>query len=331
MSQFQKSYKDTIRNLKLEQKERTPADTHIPVYKINKLFQTYTLNIDDTNINNEFIKLNEYQRNASDIVDFSIPREKDYYEDIIKYLPSLIDEQFVDNDYLTGLYFNKMLNLKNISCFIAGFNKDSLHRGLSYNNKIKYYGCDKVYNYSNKKLYINGVARKCDVHDINSVRSINLQMGEVIPVKSLDLYICDIKAVTDQSLLCSYLIQQSFMKLKSTIILRLPETMYLNTLHHILLFFTSHYAYISIFKTPWGKIPKHYIILKDQKREIENVKYNKLITYAKNKIDYIYKIDCLYKLDEINIKKLSENILKLTEYDLFNPEDIQTACLELIE
>ena len=81
MSQFQKSYKDTIRNLKLEQKERTPADTHIPVYKINKLFQTYALNIDDTNINNEFIKLNEYQRNASDIVDFSIPREKDYYED----------------------------------------------------------------------------------------------------------------------------------------------------------------------------------------------------------------------------------------------------------
>jgi hypothetical protein len=363
MSQFQKSYKETIRNLKLE---------HIPQNKQNKqiaLFQNYKLDLfTDIEIvtQDAFIKLsNKKNLNNKEYIEkttepdaetdpvaktdashtetaepdaktanitycslVSKNREKNYYDDIIKLLPSLIDNYIVDDDFLSGLYFNKqIIQLKNISCFIGGFVKNSVLHGLSYNTKLKYYGCDKTFNYNNKKLYINGISKKCDMHDINSVRSINLQMGEIIPIKSLDLYICDIKCNTYQDLLNCYLIQQSFMKLKGIIILRLP--MDLNPLIHLLLFFIMHYKYVSIFKTPWGLVPKYYIILKEQKKEIESAKYSKLITYAKNKFDVIFNDDIINKeLETIN--KLAKDINSLVQYDHVNLEEINNACLELI-
>jgi hypothetical protein len=319
MSQFQKSYKDTIRNLKLEKKEDI---------EYNQLFNSYLLPIKNSSELNNFIKINEYKSANSQLIDFTKQREKDYYDNIIKYLPSIIDDQFIDSDYLTGLYFNKMLKLKNSSCFIAGFVKDAVLRGLSYNNIIKYYGCDKIFNPSNKRKYINGIARKCDVHDINSVRSINLQMGEHLPVKSLDLYLCDIKANTYQDLLCSYLIQHSFMKLKCIVILRMPNTLELNSIYNLLSFFTNYYKNVSIFKTPWGINPKYYIILKEQKKEIDSAKHNKLIIYAKNKIDYIFD-------DYINpeeLSKLKDNILHLINHEENNTDEIiLNDCLELIK
>ncbi len=301
MSFFQRSYKDTLRVLKAETEKKEKIEENKNSYDIvpNTInFAPYIYDISNISLD-PFDSNLFYKKSYRRAYEYEFPfdgvkqnkRRQNFYKHIQEYLTNIIKERLVNEDYLSGYFITKeMLSIKTkkIKIFMAGLTKDSILHGImdasiTKNISVDYIGCDRVMSKIYRYKYYNGVSKKCNVHDIDSAVSINIELGEKISIKSIDLFIVDIKAATTCDVLCSYIIQYTFMSKNGTIILRLPDSWnkIYTSMVTLLIFFISQYKSVRIFKTPWGNIPKVYILLYGLKEEITQAKKMSLISYAK--------------------------------------------------
>lgn len=219
-------------------------------------------------------------------------RKVDPFEDVYNLLPQLYDDNpYVDADFLTGYYFAKyVLAIKGqstgekITSFHSGLSSDGITRGLFYAFaslpkpiKWDFYGCDKKFKKEYANKYINSKSIKCDVFDINSVRSINIQISEKI--KSFDFYISDVRPTDLYDTMCQLILCTN--KVKGFTIIRLPTIWkaIFTAMTNLLLYLISQYNIVKIFKTPWGLTPKFYLIIGSPKEPYSAVKYTGLIKY----------------------------------------------------
>jgi hypothetical protein len=301
MALFQKSYKDILRELKAEtEKKEKQSETNNSYEMVPNTtsFTPYIYDMSDMTFEpydtNMF-----YKKSQREFFEYEIPVEEkellkrkfNYFKQVLEYLTTVIKDRLINDDYLTGYFIAKELlpiKSRKIKVFMAGLTKDSMLHGIidSLGNKkikVEYNGCDKYISSIHKQKYYNGVSKKCNIHDINSAVSINIELGEKISVKSLDLYIADIKATNTYDVLCSYIIQHTFMSKNGTIILRLPNVWKdcSTSMITLLLYFISQYKSVRIFKTPWGQYSRNYVLLYGLKETISQTKKNNLISYAK--------------------------------------------------
>jgi hypothetical protein len=200
-------------------------------------------------------------------------RTDDNYKELNFILPSIIKVDAVDGDFLTGYYFHRLLfpDGKKIKVFCAG---DSLiTSGMQYAYNIDLYKCDKV---KTNGKYINGLTRVCDINEMNTIRSINIELSENFKQKSLDLYICD---VYECNIIKKFILCNGFVSKTGYSIFRLPNFINKDILVDIM-FVISQFNNVKIFKTPWFKSAKIYLILSDCRNHTNQKNTNMLHLYA---------------------------------------------------
>ena len=185
----------------------------------------------------------------------------------------------VDDDFLTG-YYIAMYHLqlpKIITSFHAGISKDSLTQGIYYalakiqpKTKWQMFGCDSNPIKKYESIIKNGIKNPCDIYNINTMTSINIQLNEFIDQKSIDFYTCDIKNNGAADTLKQILLIREYLSNNCQIILRLPKNWSLQytSISTILLFCICQFKQVKIFKTPWGSVPRYYLIMQDMKSPI---------------------------------------------------------------
>lgn len=298
MSLFVKDYKSIIAALKAEQlknKENTPTTTNANI--LDDLFSSSIYNISDVSIypidhkhmyKKSFARKHTYRFKTPAIQ----PNPSiDPYADVYLIVPQMYEEvPLVDQDFLTGYFIAKWLimpkHISKFKSFHSGISSDGITKGMFYalatNPKpIKwdFFGCDKNIKKEYTKCYVNGLSKPCNVFDINTVRSINIQLGE--KTKDLNLYIGDIRPKSFRDFMCQLLLCYGFIKDNNVIILRLPVNWASNftAMVNILLYFISQYNVVKIFKTPWGKNKKLYLIISEPKENHSASKYTTIMKY----------------------------------------------------
>ncbi len=303
MSQFKKTYQDTLRALKKEQ--NTPVVEEKTQPGILDPYESYIFDISDVELDpidttllykNNFAKLkHSYTFIMPSDAKYS-RRQSNPYLDIQAMLPAMIiDSTNVDDDFLTGYYLAKFhLDLpKIITSYHAGISKDSLMRGLYYatlaqqkdstqKTKWQMLGCDAHITKKYESIYKNGILKPCNIYNMNTSNSIKIQLSEIIDHASVDLYTCDIRSASTLDVLKQLLLIFEFLSIKSKIVLRLPTNwqQFYTSMSTVFLFLIGQFKTVKIFKTPWGVIPKYYLILHDMKEVISSKKIAALITYS---------------------------------------------------
>ncbi len=195
----------------------------------------------------------------------------------------------IDEDFLTMFYLIKsnIIKLpKNITSYHTGISSDGLLRGLfstlKKGTRWNFYGCDKNYAKLYGDRYINGIKKPCDVLNINTIRSINIQLSEKITPNSIDLFTCDIKPNTAIDVFKQYLICANWLTANGVILLRLPLNWSNNytAMITLIIYFQSHYNIVRLFKTPWNNVPKLYLIISHPKEgSIDSTKLLAITSY----------------------------------------------------
>jgi hypothetical protein len=285
------------------------------------------------------------------------PRADDRFKELSIFLPVLFEDvPIVDSDFLTGFYFGKtiiypyILGLKKqtliptISSFHSGMSSDGMIRGIWYalenvrstlgkSIKWNFLGCDNKLISKYKTKYILGISKKCNIFDINSVKSISIQLNETSI--NFDFYIADVKPNNISQLLTELLLV-NYTKFKF-IILRLP----LNWLScytqmiNVLLYFISSFQVVKIFKTPWSIIPKIYVYLETYKlnafttpRTLSLENYIKEYTSDTSINLYNKMIFNIEQSDTLEIKKSTDVIINDTQkayIDVMSYDEIATC------
>ncbi len=325
---FKKTYQDNLRLLKKEQAltaaENAKKNTDEKHTELDP-YESFVFDISDLDL--EFIEANLlYKKNFAKIKHayaFTMPAEAKFtrrlanpFVDIEAMLPKIIpDCQNVDDDFLTGYYLARFhLDLpKVMSSFSAGITKDSLTQGIYYSlakthpkTKWQMFGCDINPTDKHKAILKNGVKKPCNIYDQNSAASINIQLGETIECKTLDLYTCDVRSNSPADVLKQLLLVKDFLAPYARIVLRLPINWhtYYTSMSTILLFCVSYFKTVKIIKTPWGALPKYYLLLKDQKTNISrtvNTALKEYITALAEDADLPLISDVFYSKDEQEI------------------------------
>lgn len=276
------------------------------------------------------------------------------------YKESIITDDFLTGIYIAKEFIRNRDQLSN--WFYYGCAKTQLAKGINAEldktaTKFIKYGADIRYQHKIKKIkkenfdykkarqlklsaldmdlqerniitdlnnIFNGITKTGDISDINVIKSIVNQLNEI---DDLDFYICDIYPKNFVMLYNSVIIPLMNTKSKGFSIIRMidanewdeKETMIVN----FLLFISSFFSIVKIFKTPWGNKARYYLILSD-KQKFTTSYYTNLVKYITNacgnntplfskkydfdKIIPIYKqlqidlLDCYeyYKKDEAN-------------------------------
>jgi viroplasmin and RNaseH domain-containing protein len=330
MALFKKTYQDNLRALKKEQ-DINAANATVSELIVDP-FKSYITDIS----NNEMEPIEQvflFKKNLAKInYAYTLPipieakftnRNGNVYELTEAFLPSILpDCKSVDSDFLTGYYLAKFhLDLPQLmTSFHAGISKDSLIQGIYHamlklrpKAKWQMFGCDANKNKKYQNILKNGVRIPCDIYNSNTVNSINIQLSEVISNKSIDLYTCDIKSNSAADVLKQLLMIREYLNDSVRIVLRLPTNWhtYYTAMQTILWFCISHFKSVKIFKTPWGAVPKYYLILKDFKETINLQKATAINTYlqALNENQNTPLISKTY-LDDEDQKIIIENINK---------------------
>jgi hypothetical protein len=298
---YVKTYKDTLRQLKKENEEKEKKQETKTAYELVPTAGVFTPYIYD--LSDESLLPYEpqllYKKTHDKFHDYEIPldliesqkRKKNFFDDVKKYIVAIIKDRLIDCDYMTGYFIAKqllMIKSKKTKIFLAGLTKDNILFGIrdvleQKKNKTSYIGCDAVLSKTHKKNYCNGISKQCNIHDINSVLSINIEMGEKLSANSIDLYVADVHPNNTYDVLCSYLIQYGFTSKTGTIIMRIPNNWKdtSTSMITLILYFISEYKSVRIFKTPWGSTPKYYIILFAPKNDTTAQRKTCLISYTK--------------------------------------------------
>ena len=298
---YVKTYKDTLRQLKKENEEKEKKQETKIAYElvpIAGVFTPYIYDLSDESLLPYKPQL-LYKKTHDKFHDYEIPinllepqkRKKNFFDDVKKYIVAVIKDRLIDCDYMTGYFIAKqllMVKSKKTKIFLAGLTKDNILFGIrdvleQKKNKTSYIGCDSVLSKTHKKNYCNGISKQCNIHDINSVLSINIELGEKLPTNSMDLYVADVRPNNTYDVLCSYLIQYGFTSKTGTIILRIPNNWKdtSTSMITLILYFISEYKSVRIFKTPWGSTPKYYLMLFAPKNDTTAQRKLCLISYAK--------------------------------------------------
>ena len=301
MALFKKTYQDNLRALKKEQAMAKVSDAESSTLQQNiDPFEAYI-----TDLSNEELEPIEqsflYKKNFAKVkhsYTLDMPVEAKYlrrnvnvFESTETILPTILSDcKSVDTDFLTGYYLTKFyLNMPQVlTSFHAGISKDSMIQGI-YNAMLKLrpkakwqmLGCDANKTQKYQAIIKNGIRSPCDIYNTNTASSIDIQLSEVLIQQSIDLYTCDIKSNSAADVLKQLLLIREYLTSTARLVLRLPTNWhsYYTAMQTILLFCVSHFKTVRVFKTPWGIIPKYYLILRDFKQPINLQRATTLQTY----------------------------------------------------
>jgi hypothetical protein len=331
MASFQRSYKDIIRSLKKENSQTDKLETPINsslleeyVYDLSNQIQPIT----DVNIYKKtFAKKHNYQITAKFPICKLHPIEQINTQ--LETTLQISDE--INADWHVGYYLAKYhLDLPDvISSFHAGISKDGLIRGVYYcitqnNKKTKWqiYGCDKNNNPVYKGKYINGLTRKCDIFDANTKRSVNIQLDDKLPLKSINLYTCDVACRSTAELIKEFLFIKEYLHSDITMILRIPDKLDSSSFITFLLFLISYFYTVKLFKSPWSK-SHNYLILKRFKTQINQSTYMLLLNYLEQTEDIPLINKEYFDEDDPNCNLLIASLINSLKW--FNQHEIKIS------
>lgn len=312
MALFKKTYQDNLRELRDEQtaqasqealskQEALASQEPIDNTASSDPYVSYVSDISDLDlepIDNQLL----YKRNFAKVkhsYTFEAPqiqlvkRTSNCFLDIEAMLYTMIpNSHMVDDDFLTGYYLTKYhLNLpKVMTSYHAGISKDSVLQGIYYainklqpKTKWQIFGCDAAPIKRYEAVLKNGIKKPCDIYNQNSSNSIKIQLSETIDPASIDLYICDVKSKDTADLLKQFLLILEYLSNNSQIVLRLPANWQhcYTSMSTTLLFLVGQFKTVKIFKTPWGLVPKYYLILSGMKEPIQAKKVLTMESYTK--------------------------------------------------
>ncbi len=302
MSLFKKTYQDNLRALKKEQEIKEQKNKKELAESVGlDPFEPYVTDLSDLDVEPVDVDF-MFKKNMAHIKNtYQIPmptdakfvaRTSNLFEGVEALLPSMIQDcKTADSDFLTGYYLAKFhINPAGVlNSFHAGISSDSLIQGMYYairknNPKTKWnmYGCDARKTEKYKSILKNGIRKPCDIYNTNTVTSINIQLSETMPVESIDLYTCDIKSNSVHQLMKQLLLIVEYLSMDASVVLRLPVNWhsYYTSMVTFLLFCIGQFKSVKILKTPWGSIPKYYLILSGFKEQISQQKRIALKTYV---------------------------------------------------
>jgi hypothetical protein len=298
MALFQLSYKDYIRKLTIESREKELKNRDLILDDI----QLYPYYINDMSsaiepIDNVLMhkRINNvhciYNIQLADTAQPDSKKTDDYLE--LTGENSILTPIFrtvITTDFLTGYYFAKLLigqSIKSIDkaisfhfgCtdlqFITGIEKQI---GKSA-GRWKWFGAD--IKMGSPAKYLNGINKTGDLNNIDVVKSIRNQLSEVLKHK-LTFYVSDVNPNLHQ-LYNSLIIPLMDVDKSGFSILRLPDLPNWARIHthmiNFLLLCSSHFEYVKIFNTPWGVKTKYYLIIAKPKTQFTLIKYNTLVKY----------------------------------------------------
>lgn len=344
MSLFTKTYQDNLRALK---KEQAKQDEPVEVTKTDP-FESFVFNIsaEIDPIDNTYV----YIKNLAAVkhsYTFVYPsdlvikyRDVNVFADAESILPTIItdDTQVVDSDFMTGYYLAEYhIFIKSVfTSFHCGITSDSLIRGIYYcilkthqQTKWQMFGCDKNPTDKYKHLLVNGIRKPCDIYDRNTMSSVNIQLSEKVTNQSVDLYVCDIKSTNTFDVIKQLTFINDFISPKGTLILRLPTNFSAcyTSMTTLLLYLSSIYNTVKIFKTPWGRIPKYYLILGNPKCSIRMTTMISYLNALKDRPNTPMISKTLFNLDDNTIysdqiQKIKNIYAEMIKLDVpFNSEE----------
>ena len=297
MSQFTKTYKDTLRALK-------KAQEAIPVEYSYKHEGSFTSYLFDLSNDMDPYKSDVFYKKSSKMHNYNIgmpndaiyiPRQKDLFADTLFLETQLTtddsEKPIISDDFQTGFYFSKIGIIpaaKIYTSFHCGLSSDGMLRGfyssLPKKTKWDFYGADKHVIPIYSKKYVNGVKKPCDLFDKNTLRSINVQLSEKIKPGDITIFISDVKPSHTVDVLKQLLLAIEWMNRSAVIILRLPLNWnkFFTSIVSVLLLLISRFTTVKIFKTPWGIVPRLYLILKDPKALFSITELNSIQAYIDN-------------------------------------------------
>ena len=298
MALFQLSYKDYIRKLTIESREKELKnrdsaldDIQLYPYYINDMSSAIEP-IDNVLMHKRINNIHcIYKIQLQDSTQSDSKKTDDYCE--LTGENSILIPIFhvpITVDFLTGYYFAKLIinqTIKSIDravsfhfgCtdlqFITGIEKQIGKAA----GRWKWFGADIKMKAPMK--YLNGINKSGDLNSIDVIKSIRNQLSEVLKHK-LTFYISDVNPNLHQ-LYNSLIIPLMDVDKSGFSILRLPDLPKWNELHtHMINFFllcSSHFEYVKIFNTPWGVKTKYYLIIAKPKEQFSQIKYNTLVKY----------------------------------------------------
>ena len=301
MYKHPQSYRAVLSDLRKEQEElkiqREEESKKIIDNKSDNIFKNYIINLSKENLDSIPDILLFKKKNIDEYYSYEIPntevkqnkRKTDICKKVKETFIYVFPERLIDDDFLTGYFISKTLiniNKNVIKLFIAGMTNNSMMHGIIdglNKTSVDFYGCDKRPSriYSNK--YFNGVTKRCDVNDINSAVSINIELCERFPINVFDIFISDICQKDASSVLSSFMIHHSLVMRNGIILLRLPDdwTEFYTAMASIIMFFVYHYEVVKVIKIPWGIKSRSYIYLSFPRCEINQKKKANIISYIK--------------------------------------------------
>jgi hypothetical protein len=298
MSLFQLSYKDYIKKITVENREkellnRDDALSNIHLYPshisdlsnsiepIDNIVMYKKISHNKCNYDLQLLDLNSAENKHSDVYS-ELVGENSILIPIFKTIPT--------SDFLTGYYFAKLLigqSIKSIDgCISFHFGCSDLQfiTGIEKqlgkpSNKWKWFGAD--IKMGSPSRYLNGINKTGDLNNIDVIKSIRNQLSEVLKNK-LSFYVSDVYPNLHQ-LYNSVIIPLVDVDKTGFSILRLPDlsSWYAINIHMInfMLLCTSHFYYVKIFHTPWGIKTRYYLILAKPKDQFTTIKYITLVKY----------------------------------------------------
>lgn len=297
-SSFAKPYTSMLAALKKEQDAKF-AEEHVAVDFDTALFPNYMFDLSDKDLD-PIPSSNHYKKShaTKHRYTFDKPqvaytaRKQNYFRELEMFLTPLFEENpIVNDDFLTGYYFAKAIIIPNIidnlttgtpkdlKSFHPGISSDGIVRGIWYafaayqkkhpNSYISwsFFGCDRHYKPAYKTKYLNGVTKKCDIFDLNSIRSVDIQIEETLG--KLSFMISDIKPRNIKDVLSQLIMCHNTMQPNGIVFIRLMFDWLseYTQMTNLLIYCISSYNIVKIFKTPWGNVPKFYLILAQPKHK----------------------------------------------------------------
>jgi hypothetical protein len=298
---FTKTYQDNLRKLRAEQakQEKIEPLPSVDPFKDN-VYDISDLDVEP--IDSSMI----YRKNFAKLkhaYNVEVPETKqklkgdNKFTDVEAILPALISDcPEIDSDFLTGYYLIRqhMALPYVLTSFHAGISSDSLTKGIYYallkrekKTKWQMLGCDTNQKSEYKNIMYNGIKKPCDIYDPNTIASVNIQLGEVIDLASINLYTCDIRSKSTREVLRQLLLIRDFLTPDAYILLRLPPdwTNCYTSMSTLLLFIVSHYKSVKLIKTPWGATHKIYLLIQSRKLNINTKVYLALNAYINELTD----------------------------------------------
>lgn len=320
MATFQQSYKDIIRKLKKTMKEEDD------IYDITKVpyFSSYLFELScelepiDTNywFKKCFKKKHDYNLSLFKSSDCPNKQHNDFHELIGKngWLSPITELPVITDDFMTGYYLAKSFirDKKGRPILYFGAAKAQLMNGIVYEfrqhiGRLIWCGVDKKITKASKN-YLVGITKSSDITNVNVIRSLRHNLKNK-HLNKMGTFICDIYPHNIKILYSSLIFAMGDVADNGVSVIRLPDPHYWDEFSSLIInfivFSVTHWSYVNIFKTPWGKKARYYVILNSPKEKFKDAKYTSMLKYISS-------------LNEFDVKKY-----KLINEEYFKNKDVE--------